>query len=191
MRGKQNMKDKRIKVPNKINTKPASKMEKDYAAQMGISLPEDATESDAKAIIARDLDNDEKASDGLLSYARNKGMLCSDYIGNKALHNQLMDNLSPEDRTSFFCFCVYKFHTGDSNEDLSNHPKKEFFEEFGRKFVKDGYFQASLEEYLGEEIVAFGKSTKVINGVEKHIYGGSIYTRAYKEAMNYIQKELD
>lgn len=185
------MKDKRVKVPNKINTKPASKMEKDYAKKMGISLPEDATESDAKAIIARELDSDAKASESLLSYAREKGMLCSDYIGNKALHNQLMDNLSAEDRTSFFCFCVYKFHTEDANEDLSTHPKKQIFEEFGKKFVEDGYFQASLEEYLGEEIVAFGKSTKLINGVEKNIYGGSIYARAYKEALNYLQKKLD
>lgn len=181
------MKDKRIKVPNTIDTKPASQMEKDYAKKMGIVLPDDATESDAKAIIARSLDNDEPASVQLLNYARSKGMLCSDYIGNKALHNQLFDNLSTEDKTTFFCFCVYKFYIDSEYEDLSLHPKKDFFEAFGKQFEKDVYFQASLEDYLGEELVAFGKSKKVVNGVAKTIYGGSIYTRAYKEAFNYIQ----
>ena len=181
------MKDKREKVPNKIDIRPASMMEKDYAKKLGVTLPVDATESDAKAIIARALDNDEQASAEFLNYARSKGMLCSDYIGNKALHNQLFDHLSIEDKASFFCFCIYKFYFDGSNEDLSTHPKKELFERFGEKFAKDVYFKASLEDYLGEELVAFGKCKKVINGIEKTIYGGSKYTRAHKEAYTYIQ----
>ncbi|MBE6022161.1 MAG: hypothetical protein E7231_02860 [Cellulosilyticum sp.] len=181
------MRDKREKVPNKIDTKPASAMIKSYAEKIGVTLPQEATESDAKAIIAKVLDNDEQASDGFLSYARSKGMLCSDYIGNKALHNQLFDNLSLEDKASFFCFCIYKFYFDETNEDLSTHPKKELFEKFGEQFAKDVYFTASLEDYLGEELIAFGKCKKVINGIEKTIYGGSKYTRAHKEAYNYIQ----
>ncbi|MBQ1274186.1 MAG: hypothetical protein IIY08_02230 [Cellulosilyticum sp.] len=184
------MRDKREKIPNKIDTRPASTMQKSYAKQLGVILPIEATESDAKAIIARELDNDERVTEGFLNYARSKGMLCSDYIGNKALHNQLFDNLEVEDKTSFFCFCIYKFYFDGSNEDLSTHPKKALFEEFGEKFAKDVYFQASLEEYLGEELVAFGKSKKVINGVEKTIYGGSAYTRAHKEAYNYIKDNI-
>lgn len=180
------MRDKRVKVPNTINTKPASEMEKDYARKAGITLPENATESDARAIISRYLDEDEGASEGLLNYARTKGMLCSDYIGTKALYNQLFDNLSKKERTVFFCFCIYHFYFDSSIDDLSTHPKKALFEQFGEQFEKDGYFQASLEDYLGEELVAFGKSKKVVNGKEKTIYGGSIYTRAHKEAYQYI-----
>lgn len=184
------MRDKRQKVPNKIENKPASQAEKDYAGKLGIVLPEAATQSDAKALIARDLDNDEQASEGLLCYARNKGMLCSDYIGSKALHNQLFDNLSELDKVIFFCFCVYKFYWEDANENLLDHPDREVFESFGEKFVKDGYFTVSMEEYLGEELVAFGKSKKVINGIEKTIYGGSAYTRAHKEAYQYLKDHL-
>lgn len=181
------MRDKRQKVLNQIDNRPASQMEKNYASKLGIILPENATQSDAKALIARDLDSDEKASSGLLSYARDKGMLCSEYIGNKALHNQLFDNLSPLDKTSFFCFCVYKFYWQDDNEDLSMHPKRAIFEAFGETYEKDGYFQASLEDYLGEEIVAFGKSKKIVNGKEKTIYGGSAHTRAHNIAYEYLK----
>lgn len=184
------MRDKRQKVPNTINTNPASMQEKKYAKKLGIILPEDATESDAKAIIARELDDDEKASEGLLNYARSKGMLCSDYIGNKALHNQLFDNLELEDKTAFFCFCLYKFYKDRSNEDLSTHPLREVFEKFGKDYAKDVYFKASLEEYLGEELVAFGKSKQVINGNEKTVYGGSTLTRAHKVAYEYLEVNI-
>lgn len=181
------MRDKREKVPNKIDERPASSMQKEYAYKLGISLPENATQSDAKALIASYLDNDEKASNSLLEYARSKGMLCSDYIGNKALHNQLFDNLSERDKINFFCFCVYKFYWNDKNEDLENHPKKELFETFGEQFEKDGYFKLSMEEYLGEELIAFGKSKRIINGIEKTIYGGSAHTRAHNEAYKYLK----
>lgn len=181
------MRDKRQKVANQIDTRPASSMEKNYASKLGIILPEGASQSDAKALIARDLDNDEAASEGLLNYAREKGMLCSDYIGNKALHNQLFDNLNPLDKTIFFCFCVYKFYWNDSNENLSQHPKKDLFKTFGEQFEKDGYFQMSMEDYLGEELVAFGKSKKMIGYVEKTIYGGSANTRAHNEAYKYLK----
>ena len=181
------MRDKREKVLNKIDMKPAGNMEKSYANKLGIRLPENATQSDAKALIARDLDNDEQASSSLLEYARRKGMLCSDYIGNKALHNQLFDNLPERDKINFFCFCIYKFYWEDRNEDLENHPKKELFETFGEQFERDSYFKASMEEYLGEELVAFGKSKKIVNGTHKTIYGGSAHTRAHNEAYKYLK----
>lgn len=184
------MRDKRQKVPNKLESNPASPAEISYAGKLGITLPEGATRSDARALIARELDDDEAASLGLLHYARNKGMLCSDYIGNKALHNQLFDNLSELDKTIFFCFCVYKFYWNDQNEDLETHPQKDVFASFGEKFVNDGYFKLSVEEYLGEELVAFGKSKKMINGKEKTIYGGSAHTRAHNEAYQYLKDHL-
>ena len=184
------MRDKRVKVPNTIDNRPASPKDISYAASIGVKLPVDATKSDAKALIDRDLDNDEPARPEFIAYARAMGMLCSDYIGNKALHNQLFDNISLEDKTALFCFCVYKFHFDDSNENLLEHPRRALFEEFGRKFSKDGYFTLSLEDYLGEDSVAFGKSTKEVNGVKKNIYGGSIYGRAYKEAMKYLKENL-
>lgn len=181
------MKDKREKVLNKIDEKPAGDMEKSYAKKLGINLPNNASRSDATALIARELDNDVQASSSLLEYARRKGMLCSDYIGSKALHNQLFDNLSSKDQIIFFCFCVYKFYWEDGNEDLENHPQRALFEAFGEKFEGDGYFRASMEEYLGEELVAFGKSKKIVNGTEKVIYGGSAHTRAHNEAYKYLK----
>lgn len=185
------MKSKREKLPNKIELEPAVERQKKYAASMGIALPECATKSDATALINRDLDNDEAASSDLIAYARQKDILCSDYVGEKYLHNLLFDHLSPQDKAAFFCFCVYKFHFNEENENLYEHPFKQKFEEFGENYAKDYYFTASLDEYYGEELIAFGKSTKILpNGKKKNIYGGSIYTRAYKEAYSYIKDNI-
>lgn len=185
------MRDKREKVPNKIDERPASSIQKDYAKKLGVHLPENITQSDAKALIARYLDDDEQASSSLLEYARRKGILCSDYIGSKALHHQLFDHLSEKDKIIFFCFCVYKFYWEDAFEDLENHPKKEWFEMFGEQFEKDGYFKMSMEDYLGEELIAFGKSKKIICGVEKTVYGGSAHTRAHNVAYQYLKNRAD
>ena len=183
------MRDKREKIPNKIDNRPASDLQKEYARKLGIALPDNLTQSDAKALIANYLDEDEQASSSLLEYARRKGILCSDYIGNKALHNQIFDYLSEKDKIIFFCFCIYKFYWCEPNEDLENHPRRDWFENFGEAFDKDGYFKLSMEDYLGEELVAFGKSKRNINGVEKTIYGGSAHTRAHNEAYEYLKSK--
>lgn len=180
------MKESRQKIENKVDLSPAGKMELEYAKKLGILVPEGATKSDVKAMIAIELDDDQRASESLLSYARMKGMKCSDYIGNKALHNQLFDNLNLLDQIIFFGFCIYKFYMKECNENLLLHPLKEEFEAFGDKFKEDGYFICSMQDYIGEELTSFGKSKKVVNGKEKNIYGGSAYTRAHKEAYDYF-----
>lgn len=184
------MRDKRVKVSNTVNLNPVSLAEKKYAASLQVSLPEDATMSDARALIDRELDDDNPATKDFINYARAKGMKCSDYIGNKALHTQLFDNLSLEDKVVLFCFCVYKFLNPGQNENLLEHVHRKEFEAFGKRFSKDGYFIASLEDYLGEDCVYFGKSMQVINGNKKNVYGGSIYGRAYKEAVKFLNESL-
>ena len=185
------MKDKRVKTPNKIDENPANTMQLDYAKSMGVELPVDATRSDAQELLARHLDNDEAASSGLISYARAKGMLCSDYIGEKALHNLMFDNLEPKDQAAFFLFCVYKSMHQGVDEDLMSHAQYPLFEAFGEQYSQDVYVMVSLIEYYGEEIVAFGKTGRVLpSGKKKTVYGRSKYTRAYKEAVSYIEEKL-
>lgn len=182
------MRSQRQKITNRVDESPATAMQKDYARSLGIVLPETATKSDAKALIDLELDSDEPASDELKDFAREKGMQFSDYVGNKYLHNLLFDNLELKDKIIFFCFCIYKCQFDDSKEQILEHPYMEVFQRFGEQYMKDNFFIASMEEYLGEELVAFGKTEKVTKeGKKKTIYGGSIYTRAYKNAYDYLK----
>ena len=189
------MKSKRIKLQNKLEMSPASDLQKKYAKTIGVIIPEGATKSDAAAILDRELDDDQKATDELKDYARRKEIQCSDYVGNRYLHNLMFDHLKDEDLATFFCFCVYKFCKeleGESIiEDLEALKEGSVFVQFGSDKVNDGYFMESMKDYMGEETIAFGKTTKVLpNGKIKNIYGGSNQTRAYKESYDYLKKQL-
>lgn len=182
------MRSQRQKLLNRIDESPATTMQKDYAKSLGISLPDTATKSDAKALIDLELDSDEPAPKGLKAFAKEKKINFSEYVGEKYLYNLLFDNLEMIDKIIFFCYCVYKFHYGNNEEGLLNHPKYEIFDKFGEQYAKDTLFIASMEEYMGEELIAFGKSEKITKeGKKKNIYGGSIHTRAYKNAYEYLK----
>ncbi|MDF2612476.1 MAG: hypothetical protein K0S71_262 [Clostridia bacterium] len=186
------MRSERYKFPNKIDLKPASKRQREYAASLGISLPEDATKSDASALIDRVLDDDLKASCGLMNYSVNQGIDCSPYAGNKYLHNLIFDNLAGAEKITFFCFCVYKFCFKDTNEDLCNHEHKKVFEDFGKLYERNVSFNMSMEEYYGEELITFGKVIKTSEDGRSHIvYGGSIHTPAYKTAYDYLKGHFE
>lgn len=181
------MRSERYKLPNEINSNPASKKQRDYALSLDIYLPEGSTVSDASALLARHLDDDTRASEELLTYADENSIICSPYIGNKALHNLIFDNIEGTEKSAFFCFCIYKFHHNECNENLHAHEHKDVFEKFGTQYAEDFYFTTSMEEYYGEELVAFGKSTKVLeDGTKREVYGGSIHTTAYKIAYKYL-----
>ncbi len=185
------MKSKRYKLPNKINTNPADKRQLNYMKRLGLTIPTPLSQSDAEALINRELDEDYEASKDLKCYAKAKEILYSEYIGSRQLHNLLFDNLSKEDKTAFFCFCVYTFYHPGESQNLLSHEKREIFEAFGREYENHFYFQTSLEEYTGEEIMAFGKSTRTLeDGRTEVVYGGSIYGEAYKLAYAYLQKHL-
>lgn len=186
------MRSKRQKLENKLDLGPASAMQKKYAKSIKVLLPEDATRSDAAALINRGLDDDEASSASLRSYARSKEIVCSDYVGNKYLHTLMFDHLQDKDKASFFCFCVYKFHKWLqdhplSNENLEEDPHSELFIQFGEEKESNISFIDTMNTYIGEEIVYFGKVTKILpNGKKEVIYGGSKLTSAYKDAYAYL-----
>ena len=112
------MRSQRQKLMNKIDENPATTMQKDYAKSLGVTLPDEVTKSDAKALIDLELDSDEPASVALKHFAKEKDMQFSDYVGQKYLHNLLFDNLELVDKISFFCYCIYRFHFGSSEEEI-------------------------------------------------------------------------
>lgn len=184
------MKELREKLPNRVDLGPVADRQMKYAKTIGIKLPEGITRGDAEAIINRELDDDEAAVSGLIAYARSKEIKCSDYVGNKYLHNLLFDHLKEADKAAFFCFCIYKFFVSEAEQqgNLEDDEHSQLFVQFGEEKAKDYYFTASLDEYYGEEIIYFGKCERVVNGKKKTIYGGSVLTRAYKEAYAYLEE---
>lgn len=178
------MRSQRYKIPNKLDLNPASKRQIDYAISLGIELPEGATVSDASALIDRVLDNDVQASKELMEYAQKNHIVYSKYVGNKFLHKLLFDHLEGEEKAIFFCLCVYKFYTNP----IYKPEDRTIFEDFAKYYSKDTCFKVSMDEYEGDELVCFGKSTKIFeDGTKRTLYGGSIHTTAFKKAYKYLK----
>ena len=181
------MRSKRQKLINKIEDIKPSKALLDYANTLGLKVPEGANKTDVRALIDAELDDDDVAPLALRTYARDKGMNFSDYVGNKYLHTLLFDHMELRDKVVFFCFCVYRFNFGNENESLLEHRYLSNFDTFADKYLNDSLFITSMEEYVGEELAYFGKSERKMNdGKVKNVYGGSIHTRAYLNAKAYI-----
>ncbi len=184
------MLEKRQKVLNKVDTNSVTKQELKYAKKMGIELPEEITNGDAKAIIANYLDDDVVASEGIQRYAEQKGMNFSKYIGQKALYTQLYDNLELDDKIIFFIFTIYNFYSGDEDTNLLEHKYYKKFEELKDELIKDGLFLTSIEEdYIGEDLVVFGTAKREVNGKMKTIYGGPNGTRGHNTVLQRLKSE--
>ena len=185
------MRSKRDKLINKVEDIKPSKELINYAKNIGIIVPEGANKTDLRALIDTELDEDDTAPLELRKYAREKGMNFSDYVGNKYLHTLLFDHLDIEDKVIFFCFCVYRFNYGHENENLLGHKYLELFQEFANNHIEDSLFIDSMEEYIGEDLAYFGKSQRKMNsGKVKNVYGGSIHTRSYIVAKEYIESNI-
>lgn len=186
------MKSKRIKLPNTLDIHPATSHQKEYAQSLGITIPINATKSDAKALIDRYFDEDIASPKSLITYAMDHEILCSSYIGYKFLHNLMFDNLSPLDLSAFFCYCVYQDMMQDYHQNLDEHLYCKVFYDFSKLYHKDFYFITSLQDYYGEDLLTFGKNTVSLpNGSKQTLYGGSKQTKAYQLAFAYLTETLN
>lgn len=185
------MRSKREKLINKIENIKPSKQLLDYAKNLGIEVPAEVNKTDVRALIDRELDDDDIAPLELKLYAKEKGMNFSDYVGNRYLHTLIFDHLELRDKIIFFCFCVYRFSYGREDENLLKHKYLDKFNSFADKYINDSLFITSMEEYIGEDLAYFGKSQRKMNsGKVKNVYGGSIHTRAYLESKGYIDANI-
>ncbi|MEG0014639.1 MAG: hypothetical protein RR618_09030 [Cellulosilyticaceae bacterium] len=185
------MKSTRYKLTNTLDTTLATAHQKEYASSLGISLPENATKSDAKSLIDVLLDEDVSSPSSLIDYARHHKILCSSYIGYKYLHNLMFDNLDAIDLTAFFVYCVHQDIIREIHENLDTHRHHEVFHQFAKTYFEDFYFAESLKDYYGEELLTFGKNTIPLpDGSTRTLYGGSKQTLAYKTALSYLKENL-
>lgn len=155
----------------------------DYAIDLGILILPTMTKKDISALIDKKVDEDDDANEELLTFAYNKNIYVSPYIGEKALFNTIFSTLANPDKAAFFCYAVYCSINGEKVSNLEESPYRDKFYQFAEFYAADDSFQRSLEDYSGEELIFFG--TKNVGGVVE--YGGSKRKKAYQVAASYIQ----
>lgn len=166
---------------------PPTESQLDYAKDLKIKMPRDASIRDASALISRAVDRDSDPNLDLIEYAKGRGLLFSKYAGKKTLYNLIFLNLPQLDKIAFFAFSVYRWLSEDRHGNLDTHPQRHFFYDYARLKSGDEKFIKSMEKYQGEDIRFFGM-IKFSDGGEA--YGGSISTIAYKDCTDYLNKKL-
>ena len=96
---------------------PPTERQLDYAKDLGIAIPPDATDDDVSNLISMKVNRDKPATERHIGYARGYGIEPSRYIGKKSLFDQIQAALNipgrEKDLASWFTFrflpsqCVY------------------------------------------------------------------------------------
>lgn len=149
----------------------------EYASDLGISVPEDASKEDVSSLISRFVDGDHSdPPDSLFRYAANNNLYVSEYIGERALYNSLFNKISGKEKIAFYLYSIYCYKTQNWRESLEESEDHALFFNFAGDKVDDMRFRKSMDRYSGEDLRFFGGDD-----------GGSIQTIAYKESVAFLQ----
>lgn len=165
--------------------KPPTQKQIDYAKDLKITIPSDASGSDVSALISSKLEGDTRAQIDLIMYAQEKGLKIAKYIGAKALYDSLYDHLNLNDKIAFFVFSVYRQLSGDTSNNINKHAHKDAIYSYAVELKKNEKVLKSILGYSGRDLIHFGK---VLYKDNLEMSGGSINTYAYKEVSAFISK---
>jgi hypothetical protein len=168
-----------------------SEAQLNYAENLNISIPENATSKDVSCLIDKKVSHDSDPNPGLIEFADNRNIFFSYYIGKKRLYNLIFSTLNDVDRTAFFVFSIYRWLSEDRYADLDTHPDRDVFYEFAESVKNDNSFQKSLLKYEGEDLRFFGSINIEDEGGISTYEGGSNRTLAYKKAAEFLQNKFD
>jgi hypothetical protein len=114
---------------------------------LGINIPRGACLEDLSVLISRAVDDDSGPNSGLIEYATSKWLTFSNYIGETALFNFILNKLPLGDKVAFFCFSIYRYLSGDSHINLDTSALRGTFYSFAQQYVSDSSFIESMEKY--------------------------------------------
>lgn len=149
-----------------------------YAIDLGIEIYPSMTRKDVSTLIKRELEPEADPSEDLMTYAYNKNIYFSPFVGLESLCNIIFNTLCSRDKAVFFCYAVYCSIKCVELGNLDESPDSEKFYEFGDMYAADESFKASLESYSGDDLITFESN-----------YGASKRRKAYQLAANFLQAE--
>jgi hypothetical protein len=170
---------------SELAPKPPTQKQIDYAKDLKITIPPDASGSDVSALISSKLDGDISANIELMMYAQEKGLKIAKYIGAKGLYDSLYEHLNLNDKIAFFIFSVYRQLSGDTSNNLNKHVQKDAIYNYAIELKKNEKVLKSLLGYSGRDLMHFGK---ILYADNLEVNGGSVNTYAYKEVSTFISK---
>jgi hypothetical protein len=172
-----------------IPPEPPTERQLDYAKDLGISVPANATKDDLSDLISLKVDRDKPATERHKDFGRRYGLEFTNYIGKKALFNRIQYALVAPGREkellSWFTYRVYRELAYGSEKALITGPDDPIIEEIAEQLITDEKIIKSVRRYEGSELIWFGEWTSPDGYVNT---GGSNRTAAYKAASSLLKQ---
>ena len=167
---------------NKTDFEMPTRRQLAAAARYGITVTSEMDAQDVSDLLSRHLRQDPKEpNQGLIEFARNRGIHFANGIGKKALYNRIWEQLPRYDKFAFFSFCVYRYLSDDRNiADMDKSPYKESFYRFADRCMKFARYTECLEDFEGENIINKGEDS------EDFVGGGNTDSDLYNDAVVFL-----
>lgn len=168
---------------------PPTQRQLDYARDLGISIPANATKDDLSDLISLKVDRDKPATERHKNFGRKYGLEFTNYVGKKALFNRIQSVLVVPGRElellSWFTFRVYRELAGGSDSAPITGPDDSTIKEIANELIADEKVIKSVRRYEGSELIWFGEWTSP----DGYVYtGGSNRTAAYKQVSSLLKQ---
>lgn len=174
---------------SEIPPEPPTERQLEYARDLGISIPANATKDILSDLISLKVDRDKPATERHKKFGRMYGLEFTDYIGKKALFNRIQATLVVSGREkellSWVTFRVYRELANGSESAPISGPDDPVIQEIANELVADEKIIKSVRRYEGSELIWFGEWTSPDGYVHT---GGSNRTAAYKQASSLLKQ---
>ena len=177
--------DEIIEIP----PEPPTERQLNYAKNLSISIPANATKDDVSDLISLEVDRDKPATERHKKFGEAYGIEFTDYIGKKALFNKIQATLITPGREkellSWFTFRVYRELTSAADDSPIKGPDDPTINEITEELAFDEKIIKSVRRYKGNELIWFGEWTSPDGYVHT---GGSNRTLAYRQVSKMLKQ---
>jgi hypothetical protein len=172
-----------------IPPEPPTEKQLEYARDLGILIPANATKEDVSDLISLKVDRDKSATERHKKFGKAYGIEFTDYIGKKSLFNRIQAALIAPGREkellSWFTFRVYRELASGADNAPIKGPDDPIVKEIAEGLVSQEKIIKSVRRYEGTELIWFGEWTSP----DGHVHtGGSIRTAAYKQVSSMLKE---
>ena len=171
---------------------PPTERQLEYAKDLAIDVPSDATKDDVSDLISVILDKDKPATPRHRAFARRYRIEVTNYIGKRALFDRILFALKEpgkeKELLSWFTYRVYRELVQGVDNAPIDGPDHPVIQEVATQLESDESIIKSIRRYEGRELIWFGEWTSPSG----HLYtGGSNRTTAYKQASACLRERLN
>jgi hypothetical protein len=169
---------------------PPTDRQLEYAKDLGISIPPDATKDDLSDLISLKVDKDQPSTERHREFVKKYGIELTEFVGKKALFDRIQAALVAPGREkellSWFTFRVYRELAKSAANAPIQGPDDQTIQEIAEELVSDEKIVKSIRRYEGRELIWFGEWTSPDGYVHT---GGSNRTVAYKQVLSLLKEK--